>query len=284
MPLAETYKRSIYMKTAALTISLLCALGAFAYAGPERISSGKEMVAPAPPPPCPTWTGFEIGGFGAWTEGQIKTHLDLTGEWEEFHNAEVQLQNQGERSFNNSGGEIGGLIGYNYQFAGNWVIGAEFDGGKMFLRDSREREFIVPAGFFDEEVDREFLVEASVKTNYLLTLGGKLGYAFCHWMPYFTGGAAWGDIDFSARLAEPGQDFRFEGSRSNTRTGWFVGGGLEYMLTNHWRLRVQYQYIDFGSEGFTRESFFRDNPDAFISHRSFDVREHNVQFAIIYAF
>jgi outer membrane immunogenic protein len=270
-------------KFCTLTVTVFASIGLaqVVFAGPEP--TGKEMVAPAPPPPCPTWTGFEIGGFGAWAYGQIDTHLDLTGEWERFHDAEVALQDRGERSFNNSGGEIGGLIGYNYQFAGNWVIGAEFDGGKMFLRDSHEREFIVPAGFFDD-VDREFLVEASVKTNYLLTLGGKLGYAFCHWMPYVTGGAAWGDLDVSARLAEPGQDFRFEGSRSNTRTGWFVGGGVEYMLTDHWRLRAQYQYIDFGSEGFTRESFFRDNPDPFISHRSFDVREHNVQFAIIYGF
>jgi outer membrane immunogenic protein len=275
------------MKTAALTITLLCALCAFTYAGPEQISSGKEMkqVAPAPPPPCPTWTGFEIGGFGAYDYGKIDTHLDLTGEWEAFHNAEVAIQDRGNRSLNTSGGEIGGFIGYNYQFAGNWVIGAEFDGGKMFLRDSKEVQFFASD---KRPFNREFAAEASIKTNYLLTLGGKLGYAFCHWLPYFTGGGAWANVDFSGRLVELGTeqdtDRFLEGGTSNTRTGWFVGGGLEYMLTNHWRLRAQYQYIDLGETGFTRESFFRRNPDAFISHRSVDVREHNAQFAIIYAF
>lgn len=263
------------MRTDALTVTLFCALAAFAYG-----SDGKEMkqVAPAPTP-CPSWTGFEIGALGAFVEGVADTHLDLTGEWELFHNTEVQLQNAGERSFSTGGGEIGGFLGYNYQFAGNWVIGAEFDGGYMFLRNSEERQFFIVSndGFNGDE----FAVEASLKTHYLLTLGGKLGYAFCHWLPYVTGGAAWADTDISGRVARPGADFRFEGSRDNTQTGWFVGGGLEYMLTNHWRLRTQYQFADFGNTGFTRQ----DNLGlGFISHRSADLREHVVQFAIVYAF
>jgi len=265
--------------TLTVTVFVSIGLAQVVFAGPG--STGKEMkqVAPAPPPPCPTWTGFEIGGFGAFVEGVVDTHLDLTGEWEEFHDTEVFLQNRGNRSFSTSGGEIGGFIGYNYQFAGNWVIGGEFDGGYMFLRNSEERQFFATSP--DHDIDL-FAVEASIKTHYLLTLGGKLGYAFCRWLPYVTGGAAWGDTDISGRFAEPGEDFRFEGSRDNTHTGWFVGGGLEYMLTNHWRLRTQYQYVDFGSTGFTRT--FGDPADPFISHRSADLREHVVQVAIVYGF
>jgi outer membrane immunogenic protein len=238
-----------------------------------------KQVAPAPTP-CPSWTGFELGGFGAFAHADIDTHLDLTGEFEEFHNAEVLLQDRGRRSLSTNGGEIGGLIGYNYQFAGNWVLGAEFDGGAMFLRGSRNATVFVPGE--GDAFDRDFNVDASFKQHYLLTLGGKLGYAFCHWMPYFTGGGAWGDTDFHVRLAEQDSDFRFEGSRDNTRSGWFVGGGVEYMLTNHWRLRAQYQYVDLGTTGFTRT--FGDPADPFISHSSFDMREHIAQFAIIYGF
>jgi len=263
-----------------LTVVVLASIGLAQVVSAGPGPTGKEMVAPAPPPPCPTWTGFEIGGFGAFVEGVVNTHLDLSGEFEEFHDLEVDLQNRGNRSLSTPGGEIGGFLAYNYQFAGNWVIGAEFDGGYMFLRNSAERQFLL----FDpiEEETDLFAVEASIKTHYLLTLGGKLGYAFCRWLPYVTGGAAWGDTDISGRLAEPGEDFRFEGSRDNTHTGWFVGGGLEYMLTNHWRLRTQYQYCDFGNTGFTRT--FGDPADPFIAHRSVDLREHVVQFAISYGF
>lgn len=268
--------KKFYTLTVTVFVSIGLAQVVFAGPGP----TGKEVVAPAPPPPCPSWTGFEIGGFGAFVEGVADTHLDLTGEFEEFHDLEVDLQNRGNRSLSTPGGEIGGFLAYNYQFAGNWVIGAEFDGGYMFLRNSAERQFLL----FDpiEEETDLFAVEASIKTHYLLTLGGKLGYAFCHWLPYVTGGAAWADTDISARLAEPGEDFNFNGSRDNTRTGWFVGGGVEYMLTNHWRLRTQYQYVDFGSTGFTRT--FGDPADPFISHRSADLREHVVQVAIVYGF
>jgi len=265
------------MKTFNLTFVIALGSCALVFAGP----SGKEMkqVAPAPPTPCPSWTGFEVGGFGAFVEGVGDTHLDLKGEWEEFHDAEVFLQDRGNRSLSTGGGEIGGLIGYNYQFAGNWVIGGEFDGGYMFLRDSKERQFFVPA----LEGTPEVADAVSFKTHYLLTLGGKLGYAFCHWLPYVTGGAAWADTDISGRLAFPGEDFRFEGSRDNTHTGWFVGGGLEYKFNNpHWRLRAQYQFVDFGSTGFTRT--FGDPSDPFITHRSVDLREHVVQFAIVYGF
>ena len=35
---------------------------------------------------------------------------------------------------------------------------------------------------------------------------------------------------------------------SKTRTGWVVGGGIEYMLHNpNWLVRVEYLYEDFGS-------------------------------------
>jgi len=235
-----------------------------------------KQVAPVPTP-CPSWTGFEIGGFGAYTYGQIDTHTDLTGTWELFHDAEVAIQDRGNRSLNTSGGEIGGIIGYNYQFGGNWVVGAEFDGGYMFLRDSKDQEFITDFN----RIPTDFTVAAAFKTHYLLTVGPKLGYAFCNWLPYITGGGAWADVDFEGRIAEPGGNFRFDRSVEDTRTGWFVGGGVEYMLNNHWRLRAQYQYIDFGETGFTR----MDNLGlGFISHRSIDMREDNAQFAIIYSF
>jgi outer membrane immunogenic protein len=265
------------MKRTALVITLLSALGAFAYAGPEPTGKEMKQVAPAPTP-CPTWTGFEIGGFASYVYGMADTHLDLTGEFERFHDFEVSLQNAGNRSLGTSGGEIGGLLAYNYQFAGNWVLGAEFDGGYMFLRNSAERQVVLPST--DEDTDL-FALEGSFKTHYLLTLGGKIGYAFCRWLPYFTGGVAWADTDVGGRFSEPGEDFRFQGSASNTQTGWFVGGGLEYMITNHWRFRTQYQYCDFGSVGFTREDNFGEG---FISHRSADLREHVVQFGIIYGF
>lgn len=265
------------MKKFSLTLALLCALCAFTYAGPEQYSSGKEMKNVVQPvaTPCPSWTGFYVGASAAYTYGVVDTHLDLTGTWEQFPDAERTIQERGDRSFSTGGFELGGLLGYNYQF-GNWVIGAEAAGGYMWLRNSNSEVFAV------NELETDVRVSGSFKTHYLATFGGKLGYAFCRWLPYVTGGFAMADTDFDGQVLEQNDEgFRFQGSRSETQTGWFIGGGLEYMLTNHWRLRGQYQYIDLGSSDITRKDNFGLG---FESHRSIDLREHNAQFAIIYGF
>ncbi len=266
------------MKRTTLTIAFLCALCALTYAGPEQYqSSGKEMKAVAPAPtPCPTWTGFYVGGSVAYVYDWANTHVDLTGTWEEFPQAERDIQDRGNRSFNTSGAELGGLLGYNWQFGGNWVLGAEAAGGYTWLRDSHSEVF------GDNELEADVRISDSFKTKYLFTFGGKVGYALCRWLPYFTGGLAVGDADFHGQILEQNDEgFRFQGGNTSTRTGWFVGGGIEYMITNHWRARAQYQYIDLGSTGFSREDNFGGG---FMSHRSIDLRESNAQFAVIYGF
>ncbi len=263
-----------------LTVVVLASIGLaqVVSAGPEPTGKEMKQVAPAPPPPCPSWTGFYVGGFGAFDYAVVDTHVDLTGTWEHFPEAERNLQSRGERNFNTSGGEAGGLLGYNYQ-AGNWVFGAEAAGGYLWSRNSKSEVFD------DSELETDVKISGSFKTHYLFTFGGKLGYALCHWLPYVTGGLAVGDTDFDGKIVvrdfRDEEDLAFERSNTDTRAGWFVGGGLEYRLTDHWRLRAQYQYVDLGSEGFTREDSLGLG---FISHRSVDLREHNAQFAIIYGF
>ena len=53
------------MKRYTLTLAIVSAFAAFVFAGPEPIaSSSKEMkaVVQPMPPPCPSWTGFYVGG------------------------------------------------------------------------------------------------------------------------------------------------------------------------------------------------------------------------------
>jgi outer membrane immunogenic protein len=38
------------------------------------------------------------------------------------------------------------------------------------------------------------------------------------------------------------------GSSSKTRTGWTAGGGIEYLLDQHWSAKVEYQFVDLGTE------------------------------------
>jgi outer membrane immunogenic protein len=40
-------------------------------------------------------------------------------------------------------------------------------------------------------------------------------------------------------------------SGSDTRTGWFIGVGLEHALWNQFSVKIEYNYIDLGSEDVT---------------------------------
>ncbi|MGH6831174.1 MAG: outer membrane protein, partial [Methylocella sp.] len=57
---------------------------------------------------------------------------------------------------------------------------------------------------------------------------------------YATGGAEFASFDTSVR-GFPGFD-----QTSTTRTGWTIGGGIEYALTGNWSIRAEYRYADFG--------------------------------------
>ena len=229
--------------TLALTIfNVLCAL---AYAGPEPISSsGKEMkqVMTTPAPECPNWGGFYIGGFGGYKFSAVDVDLHLTGDWIAVNDTDrFDIQNRASEDLDNDGGELGGVIGYNFQM-NHWVFGLEVDGGYLWARDSHNSGIF----FANGNVGGEFNVATSFQTHYLVTAGPRIGYAFCRWLPYVTGGVAGGDLEFKqtvrSNFGNGGNDFRQRGSADDSNIGWMVGGGLEYAITNHWRVRGQYQH------------------------------------------
>src|SRR6266404_3988497 len=279
------------MKRFALTLSILFVFGALAYAGPEPLPSGKEMKAIAPaPPPCPSWTGFYIGGFGGYKFGSADTDLTLGGGWDAdpLDRADRdKILSEVPDDLDASGAEAGGLIGYNYQWH-NWVFGLEASGAYLWLRNSDNTgTFTVPA------TGDLYNVSTSFKTHYLVTIGPRIGYAFCHWLPYVTGGLALGDIDFDQNITQFNQFnqgrpfFQEGGSTSDTRVGWTVGGGLEYAVNDHWKLRGQYQFVDLGDIGFNHSTpgfSFGGFPVNFTGRSEVSLREHNASVAIIFEF
>ena len=67
------------------------------------------------------------------------------------------------------------------------------------------------------------------------TLRPRAGLAVDNWLLYGTGGLAYSG----------GNPVPFAGS-SPTRSGWAVGGGLEYTNDKQWSLGLEYLYADFG--------------------------------------
>jgi outer membrane immunogenic protein len=175
---------------------------------------GTAAAADLPPRPAPApyykapvavpvynWTGFYIGINGGGGFG--RSTWDTTG------------------SFDISGGLVGGTVGYNYQF-GQGVVGIEGDIDWADINGTTNTF----CGFGCKTSD-----------HWLSTVRGRLGYAADRFMPFVTGGAAFGDI----RASTPG----FAGG-NNTNAGWTVGAGLEFAIAGNWTAKAEYLYVDLG--------------------------------------
>ena len=85
----------------------------------------------------------------------------------------------GSSSHDTSGALVGGTIGYNYQ-VGQAVFGIEGDIDWTNIRGSSSA---VPC-----------TTSCETSNSWLGTVRGRIGYAFDRFMPYITGGVAFGDI------------------------------------------------------------------------------------------
>jgi outer membrane immunogenic protein len=98
------------------------------------------------------------------------------------------------------------------------------------------------------------------KTDWYATLTGRAGYAMNNWLLYGKGGVAWvhevyGGYSIVAGTTVP------VGDVSDTRTGWTVGGGVEWGFWEKWSAFVEYAYLDFGTKSynFTGATFTNTN-------------------------
>ena len=179
--------------------------------------TGTAAAADLPPRPAPApyykapvevpvynWTGFYIGINGGGGFGH--SAWDSTG------------------GFNTSGGLVGGTVGYNYQF-GQVVAGIEGDVDWSGINGTTNNS--CPLG-------------CKTSNTWLATVRGRLGYAADRFMPYITGGAAFGNIQAST----PGL-----AQTSSDDSGWTLGAGLEAALAPNWSAKVEYLYVDLGHTG-----------------------------------
>jgi outer membrane immunogenic protein len=67
---------------------------------------------------------------------------------------------------------------------------------------------------------------------------------------FLTGGLAVGDVSSSGSVNVASSALvsvsAWNGSNSTTRTGYTVGGGFEYALTDHWTTKAEYLWYDLG--------------------------------------
>lgn len=168
------------------------------------------------PPQAFDWSGFYLGLNGGYVFGRSSWSDPFVG---------------GDSGrFNTDGGTIGGQIGYNWQI-GRTVLGLESDINWARLSGSAS-----PGGVCATNGGGECRTEQS----WFGTTRGRVGYAFGNFLPYVTGGLAYGDV----KAVQP------NGTQSATKAGWAAGGGLEVSLTKSWTAKAEYLHLDLGTATF----------------------------------
>ena len=160
-------------------------------------------AAPAYLEPIFSWTGFYVGVNGGGAFGRSSFSAPFAS-----------------GSFDTSGGLVGGTLGYNYQW-NQLVFGVEGDIDASWIKGDGTCGGL----------------SCQTKNSWLGTVRGRLGYAAGHFMPYITGGAAFGDIKTSISGI---------GSNTEDRAGWTGGGGVEYAFNGPWSAKLEYLYVDLG--------------------------------------
>ena len=165
-----------------------------------------------PPQAIYNWTGFYVGGHigGAWA---------------------------GDNGLSGNGGRfLGGVQGgYDYQFATNWVVGAEAQ--YSWLTNSNGSVAFPGTGLITSRNDQ------------IGSVTGRFGYTWGPALLYAKGGYAWRDNpNIGVSVAGTPAAFTTDG---NHKDGWTVGAGLEYMFAPNWSAKAEYQYYNFGNTTFT---------------------------------
>ena len=175
---------------------------------------------PAPmltPMPVYNWTGCYIGA-------------NIGGAW---GNADVTDINTGATvSPNNSGFAGGGQIGCDYQMS-QWVIG---------IRNIIDGTSISNGSTW---TDGNFSGTVNSNLHWFDALTARGGFLIQpNLLFYVQGGAAWTSWDITANNSAGAQIAQFSGGN---RTGWTVGGGVEWMFVPHWSVFLEYNFMGFGT-------------------------------------
>jgi outer membrane immunogenic protein len=219
---------------------LLSTIALAAFVATPAMAADMPVKAPiykAPPAVwIPNWTGFYLGVHGGcgWSRSPTPSNYEVDpGE-----------DNGVFDSKTGSGCFGGGQIGYNYQFSNKVVLGFEADASLGRIATS----FLWNQGAGDD-----INIWESKLTSFG-TIRGRVGYAEGQFLPYMTGGFAWGrnEITSFCSVIDPASCDPAGGamvsSEKKTHFGWVIGAGLEYALTPSWSIKGEYLHLDLASK------------------------------------
>ena len=174
------------------------------------------------------WSGAYLGGQMGYASGTSRYSSDI----------DEQLKFSPD-------GFLGGIYGgYNHQFSNNMVLGLDADFSLANIKNNGK--------YYDPDPERRSRCAMARRIRAAMP---------DRFLPYVAAGLSYGKYKLSV--------WDEEGSMldvSKTRTGWTIGAGLDYAVTDNLIARVEYRYSDFG-----KAKIFSDVSDS-LSFKTHDVR------------
>ena len=231
------------MKRIVLTAALV-ALGSASALAADLPPRGMYAKAPAMAA-ATNWSGLYIGGNVGYGWGNNSTDFSFlpTPDVFEVNNASLRAR---------STGVLGGAqLGYNWQI-GSLVTGLEADIQGSGIKGSARA---IPTIRGTAIPDPTSVFSSEQKLSWFGTVRGRLGLTVTpELLLYGTGGLAYGRVDASANwfasFADEGRLVQSQApaSVSKTKVGWTAGAGAEWMFAHNWSAKLEYLYVDLGSE------------------------------------
>ncbi|MFZ2156014.1 MAG: outer membrane beta-barrel protein [Bradyrhizobium sp.] len=213
----------------------------------------------------PGWTGFYIGANGGygWNSASIS---DAPGD----QNTNYVFLGQpnvasSSASFDGTGWLGGVQAGYNWHLNQRWLAGVEADFDWSDIGGNGSAPTVIFLG------NNPATLNVSQKVEWFGTLRARVGYlASADLLLFATGGLAYGKVNESASIVLPpgvansqgnfgtgyacggvyGDSTCFAGAGSRTSAGWTAGAGAEYRFSQHATVKLEYLYVNLGSNTF----------------------------------
>ncbi len=243
-----------------LLSTALVAVASSAMAADLPSRKAPEPYSPVPAMIAFSWTGFYIGanagvGFnnGNNNNGYTSTGFPAGGNGNPNGNIFNGSGNGSNASFIG-----GGQLGYNYQF-GSIVLGVETDIQGIANGGGNRAGGVAPIqpGVVAGVVPYAIGSNGNNMPSYIGTVRGRLGYAIDRALIYATGGFAYGggygnnNVAYFNQANGTGVPTAVYGGGHSSNTGYAVGGGVEYAVTNNWTVKAEYLYANLGSSNRT---------------------------------
>ena len=248
-----------------LTVGLFAVmlLGRPLLAGPERLEA-KSITQPVMEQTC-NWTGLYIGAHVGYGGGDLTwVDADSAGtEVGEVSGPETLVEHT------QNGVLAGGQLGYNYQI-GSWLV---LGGEGTF-------------SYSEVKANSVLNLDASVNTfdtrhDWLGTLALRVGVPFHHFLFYGKGGGAFSSSRYKWVVGHDGGPVE-PFNADEVRTVPMVGAGVEYAISCHWSVKVEYNHLFLGNETVTGTRIDSGVPES----ESFDIDldQNSAQVGLNYKF